>query len=208
MLPIESQIFNRSPNPEKALYLTCKTKTPLQGISAHFRSNGVMLICYKRSIMNKKKNSIFREELPGEKKSIVNLLMTGHIVTISCLGYMAFFLHIQLGQVTRIVDTIDAKSMTIEQVNLLKARVSRSVKQWQNEMVGLAIIGSIVSIIGGIYTINMVIRPLNKLVNFADKEGRTEPLPEFKSNTEIKQLATAITALTTKLEKATSKLEQ
>ena len=42
--------------------------------------------------MNKVKNSIFREELPGEKKSIINLLMTGHIVTISCLGYMAFFL--------------------------------------------------------------------------------------------------------------------
>ena len=74
--------------------------------------------------MNTKKNSIFREELPGEKKSIINLLMTGHIVTISCLGYMAFFLHIQLGQVTRIVDTIDAESMTTEQVNLLKGRVS------------------------------------------------------------------------------------
>ena len=158
--------------------------------------------------MNKKKNSIFREELPGEKKSIVNLLMTGHIVTISCLGYMAFFLFIQLGQVTRIIDAIDANNMTAEQVNLLKERGSRSVGQWQNEMVGLAIIGSIVSIIGGIYTINMVIRPLNKLVNFAEKEGRTEPLPELKSNTEIKQLATAITALTTKLEKATSKLEQ
>ena len=50
-----------------------------------------------------KKKSIFREELPGEKKSIVNLLMTGHIVTISCLGYMAFFLYIQLSQVDRIV---------------------------------------------------------------------------------------------------------
>ena len=148
--------------------------------------------------MNKVKNSIFREELPGEKKSIINLLMTGHIVTISCLGYMAFFLFIQLGQVTRIIDTIDP-NMTTEQVNLLKERVSRSVGQWQNEMIGLAIIGSIVSIIGGIYTINMVIRPLNKLVIFANKEGRTEPLPEFKSNTEIKQLATAITALTTKL---------
>ena len=144
--------------------------------------------------MNKIKNSIFREELPGEKKSIVNLLMTGHIVTISCLGYMAFFLFIQLGQVTRIVDTIDPNHMTTEQVNLLKERVSRSVGQWQNEMIGLAIIG-------GIYTINMVIRPLNKLVNFATKEGRTEPLPEFKSNTEIKQLATAITALTAKLNK-------
>ena len=77
--------------------------------------------------MNKKKNSIFREELPGEKKSIVNLLMTGHIVTISCLGYMAFFLFIQLGQVTRIVDTIDADNMTTEQVDLLKGRVLRSV---------------------------------------------------------------------------------
>ena len=148
--------------------------------------------------MNKVKNSIFREELPGEKKSIINLLMTGHIVTISCLGYMAFFLFIQLGQVTRIIDTIDP-NMTTEQVNLLKERVSRSVGQWQREMIGLAIIGSIVSIIGGIYTINMVIRPLNKLVIFANKEGRTEPLPEFKSNTEIKQLATAITALTAKL---------
>ena len=157
--------------------------------------------------MNKKKNSIFREELPGERKSIINLLMTGHIVTISCLCYMAFFLHIQLGQVTRIVNTIDAKSMTTEQVNLLKERISRSVEQWQNEMVGLAIIGSIVSIIGGIYTINMVIRPLNKLVNFADKEGRTDPLPEFKSNTEIKQLATAITTLITRLEETTSKMK-
>ena len=158
--------------------------------------------------MNKKRSSIFREELPGEKKSIVNLLMTGHIVTISCLGYMAFFLHIQLGQVTRIVDAIDAKAMTTEQVNLLKGRVTRSVEQWQNEMVGLAIIGSIISIIGGIYTINMVIRPLNKLVDFADKEGHADPLPEFKSNTEIKQLATAITALTTRLKEVTSKMKQ
>ena len=149
--------------------------------------------------MNEKKNSIFREELPGEKKSIVNLLMTGHIVTISCLGYMAFFLHIQLGQVTRIVDTINPVSMTTEQINLLKGRVTKSVGQWQSEMLGLAIVGSIISIIGGIYTINMVVRPLNRLVDFADREGRTEPLPEFKSNNEIKQLATAITALTAKL---------
>jgi len=158
--------------------------------------------------MSKKKNSIFREELPGEKKSIVNLLMTGHTVTISCLGYMAFFLHIQLGQVSRIVDTINVESMTTEQVNLLKDRVTRSVEQWQSEMLGLAILGSIVSIIGGIYTINMVIRPLNKLVNFADKEGQTEPLPEFKSNNEIKQLATAITALTVKLEESSVKMKQ
>ena len=153
--------------------------------------------------MNNKNNSIFRDELPGEKKSIINLLMTGHIVTISCLGYMAFFLFIQLGQVTRIVNTIDANNMSTEQINLIKERVTKSVGQWQNEMIGLAIFGSIVSIIGGIYTINMVIRPLNKLIKFADKEGKAEPLPEFKSNTEIKQLATAITGLAKKLEEAT-----
>ena len=153
--------------------------------------------------MNNKNNSIFRDELPGEKKSIINLLMTGHIVTISCLGYMAFFLFIQLGQVTRIVNTIDANNMSTEQINLIKERVTKSVGQWQNEMIGLAIFGSIVSIIGGIYTINMVIRPLNKLIKFTDKEGKAEPLPEFKSNTEIKQLATAITGLAKKLEEAT-----
>jgi methyl-accepting chemotaxis protein len=153
--------------------------------------------------MNNKNNSIFRDELPGEKKSIINLLMTGHIVTISCLGYMAFFLFIQLGQVTRIINTIDANNMSTEQINLIKERVTRSVGQWQNEMIGLAIFGSIVSIIGGIYTINMVIRPLNKLIKFAEKEGSAEPLPEFKSNTEIKQLATAITGLAKKLEEAT-----
>ena len=153
--------------------------------------------------MNNKNNSIFRDELPGEKKSIINLLMTGHIVTISCLGYMAFFLFIQLGQVTRIVNTIDANNMSTEQINLLKERVTRSVGQWKNEMIGLAIFGSIVSIIGGIYTINMVIRPLKKLIKFTDKEGKAEPLPEFKSNTEIKQLATAITGLAKKLEEAT-----
>jgi methyl-accepting chemotaxis protein len=158
--------------------------------------------------MNNKNNSIFRDELPGEKKSIINLLMTGHIVTISCLGYMAFFLFIQLGQVTRIVNTIDASNMSTEQINLIKERVTRSVGQWQNEMIGLAIFGSIVSIIGGIYTINMVIRPLNKLIKFTDKEGKAEPLPEFKSNTEIKQLATAITGLTKKLEEATSKAKK
>ena len=151
-----------------------------------------------------KKKSIFREELPGEKKSIVNLLMTGHIVTISCLGYMAFFLYIQLSQVDRIVGTFNTEVMTTEQANLLKERVSRSVSQWQNEMVGLAIIGSIVSIIGGIYTINMVVRPLKKLVDYANNEGLTTPLPEFKTNTEIKQLATALQTLISRLHKEAS----
>ena len=154
-----------------------------------------------------KKNSLFREELPGEKKSIVNLLMTGHIVTISCLGYMAFFLYIQLGQVDRIIGTFNAEVMTVEQVNLLKERISQGVAQWQNEILGLAIIGSVISIIGGIYTINMVIRPLNKLINYAEKEGQVEPLPEFKTNNEIKQLATALQSLTSRLHGSSSKLE-
>ena len=56
-----------------------------------------------------KQNSIFRDELPGEKKSIINLLMTGYIVVISCLGYAAFFLYIQLGQIERIVGTMDTR---------------------------------------------------------------------------------------------------
>ena len=65
-------------------------------------------------------------------------------------------------------------------------------------MIGMAVVGTIVSIIGGLYTISMVIRPLKKLVRFAEENGKTE-LPEIKSNTEIIQLATAITVLTEKL---------
>ena len=34
------------------------------------------------------KTGIFRDELPGERKSIINLLMTGYLVVISILGYM------------------------------------------------------------------------------------------------------------------------
>ena len=128
-----------------------------------------------------KKNSIFRDELPGEKKSIINLLMTGYIVVISCLGYAAFFLYVQLGQVERIVTTMNTETMQPDQL--------------KNEMIGMAIFGSIICVIGGLYTISMVIRPLKKLVEFAEQKGKTE-LPEIKSNTEIKQLATAITALT------------
>ena len=144
------------------------------------------------------KNSIFRDELPGEKKSIINLLMTGYIVVISCLGYAAFFLYVQLGQVERIVATMNTETLQPDQLTLLKDRVIRSAGQLKNEMIGMAILGSIVSIIGGLYTISMVIRPLKKLVRFAEENGTTE-LPEIKSNTEIKQLATAITALTEKL---------
>ena len=144
------------------------------------------------------KNSIFRDELPGEKKSIINLLMTGYIVVISCLGYAAFFLYVQLGQVERIVATMNTETLQPDQLELLKDRVMRSAGQLKNEMIGMAILGSIISIIGGLYTIKMVIRPLKKLVRFAEENGKTE-LPEIKSNTEIKQLATAITVLTEKL---------
>ena len=144
------------------------------------------------------KNSIFRDELPGEKKSIINLLMTGYIVVISCLGYAAFFLYVQLGQVERIVATMNTEILQPDQLQLLKDRVMRSAGQLKNEMIGMAVLGSIVSIIGGLYTIKMVIRPLKKLVRFAEENGKTE-LPEIKSNTEIKQLATAITVLTEKI---------
>ena len=144
------------------------------------------------------KNSIFRDELPGEKKSIINLLMTGYIVVISCLGYAAFFLYVQLGQVERIVSTMNTETLQPDQLELLKERITRSAIQLKNEMIGMAVVGTIVSIIGGLYTISMVIRPLKKLVRFAEENGKSE-LPEIKSNTEIKQLATAITVLTEKL---------
>ncbi len=153
------------------------------------------------------KNSIFRDELPGEKKSIINLLMTGYIVVISCLGYAAFFLYVQLGQVERIVETMNPQTLAPEQMELLKDRIMRSAGQLKSEMIWMAIIGSIVSIIGGLYTIGMVIRPLKKLVRFAEENGTTE-LPEIKSNTEIKQLATAITALTDKLNQAGEKINK
>ena len=107
-----------------------------------------------------KQNSIFRDELPGEKKSIINLLMPGYIVVISCLGYAAFFLYIQLGQIERIVGTMDTKNLAPDQMELLKSRVVRSASQLKNEMIGMAIVGSLVSVIGGFYTVSMIIRPL------------------------------------------------
>ena len=145
-----------------------------------------------------KRNSIFRDELPGEKKSIINLLMTGYIVVISCLGYAAFFLYVQLGQVERIVETMNTQTLTPDQMELIKDRIVRSARQLKSEMVGMAIFGSLISIIGGLYTISMVIKPLKKLVRYAEEKGTTE-LPEIKSNTELKQLATAITLLTDNL---------
>ena len=145
-------------------------------------------------------NSIFRDELPGEKKSIINLLMTGYIVVISCLGYAAFFLYVQLGQVERIVGTMNTETLEPKQLELLKDRVKRSASQLKNEMLGMAVFGTIICMIGGLYTITMVIQPLKKLVQFAEEDGRTE-LPEIKSNTELKQLAAAIKVLTDKLKK-------
>ena len=153
-----------------------------------------------------RQNSIFRDELPGEKKSIINLLMTGYIVVISCLGYAAFFLYIQLGQIERIVGTMDTKNLAPDQMELLKKRIIRSAGQLKGEMIGMSIVGSLVSIIGGFYTISMVIRPLKKLVQYAEARGTTE-LPEIKSNTEIKQLAPAITQLTENLNQTSAKKE-
>ena len=142
-----------------------------------------------------KRNSIFRDELPGEKKSIINLLMTGYIVVISCLGYAAFFLYVQLGQVERIVGTMDTQTLTPDQIELLKNRIIRSAVQLKNETIGMALVGTLVCIIGGFYTVSMIIKPLRKLVRFAEERGTTE-LPGVKSNTEIKQLATALDQLT------------
>ncbi|MBT5631179.1 MAG: hypothetical protein HOJ13_00460 [Nitrospina sp.] len=121
--------------------------------------------------------------------------MTGYIVVISCLGYAAFFLYVQLGQVERIVGTMNTQTLAPDQMELLKERIIRSAVQLKNEMIGMAIFGSLISIIGGLYTIKMVIKPLKKLVRYAEEKGTTE-LPEIKSNTELKQLATAITLLT------------
>jgi|GEM_PF-342329 len=138
-----------------------------------------------------KRTGIFREELPGEKKSIVNLLMTGYIVVISCLGYAAFYIFIQMVQLERIVSTINVQVQTPEQVQLLKDRMIRTTGQLRNEVVCLAIFGSLICLIGGVYTINMVVRPLRKIVEFTENNGKP-PLPEFKTNTELKQLATAL----------------
>jgi hypothetical protein len=148
--------------------------------------------------MSKKGIGIFREELPGEKKSIINLVMTGYLVAISCMGYMAFYLYIQLGQVERIVSAMNRDTLSTEQFELLKSRVMRSVNQLSDEMIGLTIIGAIVSIIGAIYTFNLVVKPLKKLVEYTNTEGKTL-LPEIKPNNEIKQLSTAISNLTARL---------
>ncbi len=141
------------------------------------------------------KTGIFRDELPGEKKSLINVVMTGYIVAISCMGYMAFYLFIQLSQVDRVVLAMNPQTMSLDQFNTLKDRLNGSVNQIRKEMVGLAIIGTIICVVGGVYSFNLLIRPLKKLVEFADSRGKTT-LPEFKSNHELKQLATGLSQLT------------
>jgi nitrate/nitrite-specific signal transduction histidine kinase len=98
---------------------------------------------------------------------------------------------------------MDTENLAPDQMELLKSRIIRSAGQLKGEMIGMSIVGSLVSIIGGFYTISMVIRPLKKLVQYAEERGKTE-LPEIKSNTEIKQLATAITQLTENLNQTAS----
>lgn len=139
------------------------------------------------------KNRIFREERPGEKKTIISLLLTGYIAVISILGYTAFFLNIQLGQVDRLLTNLNSQTLSVEQFEVLKSALSRSVRKLQNEIIWLAIMGSVFSIIGGAYTYNMVVRPLRKLVKYVE-DGEDEP-PQISSNNEIKQLVTAIEAL-------------
>ena len=137
------------------------------------------------------KTGIFRDELPGERKSIINLLMTGYLVVISILGYMAFYLSIQMGQIDRVIHEMQPASMTADEINVIKARLSMSANRLGNESKWIAILGGLFAVIGGIYTYNLVIRPLRKLVTYAET-GEGE-LPEIKVNNEIKQLMTAIT---------------
>ncbi len=137
------------------------------------------------------KTGIFRDELPGERKSIINLLMTGYLVVVSILGYMAFYLSIQMGQIDRVIHQMQPASMTADEINVIKERLSMTANRLSNEAKWIAILGGLFAVIGGIYTYNLVIRPLRKLVAYAET-GEGE-LPEIKTNNEIKQLMTAIT---------------
>ena len=81
--------------------------------------------------------------------------------------------------------------MTADEINVIKERLSMTTTRLSNEAKWIAILGGLFSIIGGVYTYNLVIRPLRKLVTYAET-GEGE-LPEIKVNNEIKQLMTAIT---------------
>ncbi len=136
------------------------------------------------------KTGIFRDELPGERKSIINLLMMGYLVVISILGYMAFYLSIQMAQADRVIHEINPVSMTPEEINVVKERLSMTVNRLSSEARWIALLGGLFCLVGLIYTYNLVVRPLRKLVVFAET-GQGE-LPEIKNNNEIKQLLTAI----------------
>jgi len=138
------------------------------------------------------KTGLFRDELPGERKSIINLLMTGYLVVISILGYMAFYLSIQMGQMDRVIHEVKPEVMTPEQINTIKDRLTMTTKRLSTEAKWIAVLGGAFSLIGLLYTYNLVVRPLRKLVVYAET-GQGE-LPEIKNNNEIKQLMTAITS--------------
>ena len=143
------------------------------------------------------RNQIFRDELPGERKSIINLLMTGYLIAITCMGYIAFYLYVQLGQMDRVTEVLNVDAMTSEQFKLFKGRMLKATRQIRREVLGLTLVGAIVSIIGAVYIFNLVIRPLRQLIRHVE-EG-TSP-PKVKSNNEIKQLLTAIGQQTGKIE--------
>ncbi len=135
------------------------------------------------------KTGIFREELPGERKSIINTLMWGWILVISILGYFAFYLTIQLEQVTLLLETMPP-GLTGDEFTFIQTRLTKTIGRLETEILWLAVLGSTFAVIGGLYTYNLVVRPLRKLVRLAEGEP-VEP-PEIKSNNEIKQLLTAI----------------
>ena len=135
------------------------------------------------------KLGIFRDELPGERKSIINALMWGWILVISILGYLAFYLTIQLDQVERILLTM-TPGLSGEEFTVLQGRLVKAIERLQTEVQWLAVLGSLFAVIGGVYTFNLIVRPLRRLVRYL--EGETEALPEIKNNNEIKQIISAL----------------
>jgi len=100
-----------------------------------------------------------------------------------------------MGQIDRVVHEMKPASMTVDEINVIKERLSMTTNRLSNEAKWIAILGVAFSVIGGLYTYNLVIRPLRKLVTYTET-GEGE-LPEIKVNNEIKQLMTAITGKTT-----------
>jgi len=134
---------------------------------------------------------IFREELPGERKSIINTLMWGWLLVISILGYLAFYLTIQLDQIDRILAAM-TPGMRGEEFFVLQNRLVQALDRLKTEVQWLAVLGSVFAVIGAVYTFNLIVRPLRKLVRYL--EGESEDLPEIKNNNEIKQIIHALPA--------------